>query len=79
MSNRIVSVTETNQNFNKAKVQAKRQRDVIIFKRNKPSLVMLDVDSMGEEFMKEYELLKPKHLSDDILKECRSAFQDLSK
>jgi hypothetical protein len=64
---------------NKVTDQAKGQGDVIIFKQNKSSLVLFDVETLGEEFMKENELLKPKHLSDDILREYRNAFQELLK
>lgn len=78
-SDRIVSVTEANQNFNKVTDQAKRQGDVVIFKRNKPALVLFDVETMGEEFMREYELLKLRHLSEDILQEYKEAYQELSK
>jgi len=79
LSDRIVSVTEANQNFNKVTDQAKRQGDVVIFKRNKPALVMFDVETMGEEFMREYEQLKLKYLSKEIIKEYKSAYQKLSK
>jgi antitoxin Phd len=79
MSDRIVSVTEANQNFNKVTDQAKQLGDVVIFKRNKPALVMFDVETMGEDFMREYEQLKLKYLSEEIMKEYKRAYQELSK
>lgn len=48
-------MTEANQNFTRVAKTANKFGDVVIFKRNKPVYVLLDVETMGEEFIKEYE------------------------
>ena len=45
-SNQIVSMTEANQNFSKVVRQAEENGCVVIFKNNKPKLVLLDIDQM---------------------------------
>lgn len=78
-TNRIASVTEANQNFNKVAQIANKLGDAVIFRRNKAAYVLFDVETMGEEFIKEYEKLKMKHLSEKLLREYNEAYQTLAK
>ncbi len=78
-TNRIVSITEANQNFNKVARNANKFGDTVIFKRNKPAYVLFDIEKMGEDFIKEYEKLKIKYISEDLLKEYDFAYKELAK
>jgi len=79
VTNRIVSMTEANQNFNKVAKTAEKFGDTIIFKRNKPAFVLFDIDKMGEEFMKEYEKMKIRFISENLLNEYEVAYKALAK
>lgn len=74
-----MSVTEANQNFNKVARNAHKFGDTVIFKRNKPAYVLFDVEKMGEDFIKEYEKLKMKYLSEQLIKEYEEAYKVLAK
>jgi antitoxin Phd len=76
---RILSVTTANQNFTKVTQTAKKFGDTIIFKHNKPAYVLFDIEIMGEAFVKEYEKLKMKYLSEKLLNEYEEAYKDLAK
>ncbi|MGD9910101.1 MAG: type II toxin-antitoxin system Phd/YefM family antitoxin [Candidatus Izemoplasmatales bacterium] len=78
-SNRIVSVTEANQNFNKVAKTAEKYGDTVIFRRNKPAFILMDIETMGEEFVNEYEKMKLKYLSDQLLCEYEVAYKTLAK
>ena len=62
LSNQIVSITEANQNFNQVIKKTQKHGDIIIFKRNKPAYILIDIESVGSKFIEEYELLKQKHM-----------------
>jgi len=79
LTHRINSITEANQNFTKVAKNAKKYGDTVIFKRNKPAYVLFDVEKMGEEFIKEYEKLKIKYISENLLKEYEVAYKELAK
>ena len=78
-SNRMVSVTEANQNFNKVAKNAKKLGDTVIFKHNKPTYVLFDIETMGEAFLAEYEKLKMKYLSEALIEEYKEAYKVLVK
>lgn len=78
-TNRIVSVTEANQNFNKVTQTAHKFGDTVIFKRNKPAYVLFDIEKMGEDFIKEYEKLKLKYMSERLFVEYDEAYKVLAK
>ena len=61
LSNQIVSITEANQNFNQVLKKAKSNGDVIIFKRNKPAYIIIDIEAVGHDFIEHYETLKQDH------------------
>jgi len=78
-TNKIISITEANQNFSKVAKTAHKLGEVVIFKRNKPAYVLFDVEKMGEEFIKEYEKLKIKYISENLLKDYHEAYKELAK
>ncbi len=78
-TNRIVSVTEANQNFNKVTKTANKYGDTVIFKRNKAAYVLFDIEKMGPSFTKEYEKLKMKYMSEKLLEEYNEAYRVLAK
>lgn len=78
-TNRIVSVTEANQNFNKVTQTAHKFGDTVIFKRNKPAYVLFDIEKMGEDFIKEYEKLRLKYMSERLFDEYNEAYKALAK
>lgn len=78
-TNKIVSITEANQNFTKVAKIANKFGDTIIFKRNKPAYILFDIEKMGEDFIKEYEKLKFKYISENLLKEYDDAYKELAK
>ena len=41
----IISVTEANQNFSKVSSMVEKNGEAIIFKRNKPKFLMLDINN----------------------------------
>lgn len=76
---KIISITEANQNFTKVTKTANKYGDTIIFKRNKPAYVLFDIEKMGPEFTEAYEALKLKHISEQLLKEYDVAYKALAK
>ena len=78
-SNRIVSITEANQNFSKVVKNANKYGDIVVFKNNKPVYVIVDINKMGPQFIKEYEQLKFKYMSDSLLVEYEEAYKELAK
>lgn len=78
-TNRIVSVTDANQNFTKVTQAAHRYGDVVIFKRNRPTYILLDIAKMGDDFIREYEKLKTLYISEQIMDEYDKAYKALAK
>lgn len=78
-SKKIMSVTEVSQNFKKATEHAKNHGETVIFKRNKPAFILLDIETMGEAFIYEYEKLKLRYISEEIMDEYDEAYQELAK
>lgn len=74
-----MSVTEASQNFNKVTQNAHKYGETFIFKRNKPAYILLDIERMGDEFIKEYEKLKLKHISESLIDEYEEAYKELAK
>lgn len=78
-SNKIVSMTEANQNFTKVAKSAQIYGDTVIFRRNKPAFILFDINKMGEDFMKEYEKIKIRYASENLLNEYEVAYKELAK
>ncbi len=76
-SNRIVSVSEANQNFSKVARLADKAGEVYIFKNNKPKYRLIDIENDTTIEMDENE--KIDFVAMRILKKYRRAFEELAK
>ena len=76
-SNAIVSATEANQNFSKVARMAEAQGHVVVFKNNRPKLLVIDLDTEPQITMTEDEKLE--FVAARILREHRAAFEELAK
>ena len=74
---KILSVTETNQNFSRAAKMADRFGQVVIFKNNKPKYVLYDLESSPQIEMSDEE--KIEFVGRRILKQHLAAFKELAK
>lgn len=76
-TDKIISITEANQNFSKAAKMADQYGDVVIFKNNKPKYVLYEIESSPQVSMTENELIE--FVGRRILKEHLNAFKELAK
>ena len=76
-SNRIVSVTEANQNFSGVARLVDKTGEVIIFKNNKPKYRLVNVDSDAGFGLTDDE--KIDIVAARILKRYKQAFMELAK
>ena len=73
----IVSATEANQNFSKVARLAEKNGRVVVFKNNRPKLLVIDLDTEPQIEMTEDE--KIDFVAARILREHRAAFEELAK
>lgn len=73
----IVTATEANQNFSKVARLAENKGRVVIFKNNKPKLLVIDLDTEPQIEMTEDERFE--FVAARILKEHKAAFEELAK
>ena len=76
-TNSIVSATEANQNFSKVARMAEKNGRVVVFKNNRPKLLVIDLDTEPQIEMTEDE--KIDFVAARILREHRAAFEELAK
>ncbi len=76
-SNAIVSATEANQNFSRVARMAEALGHVVVFKNNRPKLLVIDLDKEPQIDMTEDEKLD--FVAARILREHRAAFEELAK
>lgn len=76
-TNDIVTATEANQNFSRVAKMAEKRGHVVIFKNNRPKLLVIDLDKEPQIEMSEDE--KIEFVAARILKEHRDAFEELAK
>ena len=76
-TNAIVTATEANQNFSKVAKTAERKGHVVLFKNNRPKLLVIDLDTEPQIEMTEDE--KIQFVAERILREHRAAFEELAK
>ena len=76
-SNQIVTATEANQNFSRVSRIAEQKGHVIVFKNNRPKLLIIDLDKEPQIEMTEDEKLE--FVANRILREHRAAFEELAK
>ena len=76
-TNEIVTATEANQIFSRVARMAEKKGRVVIFKNNRPKLLVIDLDKEPQIEMTEDEKLE--FVAARILKEHRAAFEELAK
>lgn len=76
-TNAIVTATEANQNFSKVARMAEQKGRVVVFKNNRPKLLVIDLDTEPQIDMTEDEKLD--FVAARILREHRAAFEELAK
>ena len=76
-TNTIVSATEANQNFSKVAKLAEKKGRVVVFKNNRPKLLVIDLDTEPQIEMSEDEKLD--FVAQRILREHKAAFEELAK
>ena len=73
----IVTATEANQNFSRVVKPAEKKGHVVVFKNNRPKLLVIDLDTEPQIDMTEDE--KIDFVAARILREHRAAFEELAK
>ena len=73
----IVTDTEASQNFPRVARLAEKEGRVVIFKDNRPKLLVIDLDTEPQIEMSEDEKLE--FVAGRILREHRAAFEELAK
>ena len=73
----MVSISEANQNFSRVAKMAEKKGKVVIFKNNRPKLLVIDLDTEPQIEMTEDEKLE--FVAARILREHRAAFEELAK
>ena len=76
-TNAIVTATEANQNFSRVARMAEKKGRVVVFKNNRPKLLVIDLDTAPQTDMTEDEKLE--FVAARILREHRAAFEELAK
>ena len=76
-TNEIVTATEANQNFSKVARIAEKKGRVVVFKNNRPKLLVIDLDTEPQIEMTEDEKLD--FIAARILREHKAAFEELAK
>ena len=76
-SNAIVTATEANQNFSRVAKMAEMKGRVVVFKNNRPKLLVIDLDTEPQIEMTEDEKLE--FVASRILREHKAAFEELAK
>ena len=76
-TNTVVSMTEANQNFSRVAKLAEKLGHVVVFKNNRPKLLVIDLDTEPQIDMTEDEKLE--FVAARILREHKAAFEELAK
>ena len=76
-TNAVFTATEANQNFSKVAKMAEKKGHVVVFKHNRPKLLVIDLDTEPQIEMTEDE--KIRFVADRILREHKAAFEELAK
>ena len=76
-TNAVFTATEANQNFSRVARMAEKRGRVLVFKQNRPKLLVIDLDTEPQIEMSEDEKLRFGAWR--ILNEHRAAFEELAK
>lgn len=74
---KIITITEANQNFSKAVRIADKNGEAVIFKNNKPKYILTNIEASPQIEMTDEE--KIEFVGRRILKEHLNAFRELAK
>jgi antitoxin Phd len=74
---KMVSISEANQNFSKIAKLVDEDKSVVILKNNKPKYILLDFEEFSKGALNEEEKLD--NIADRILNENMEAFKELAK
>lgn len=74
---KIVSISEANQNFSKVAKLVDEDKSVVIMKNNKPKYILLDFEEFSKGAMSDEEKLD--EIAERILSENLEAFKELAK
>ena len=72
----IVTATEANQNFSRISKMAEKKGHIVVFKNNRPKLLVIDLDTEPQIEMTEDE--KIDFVAARILREHKAAFEELA-
>lgn len=75
--NKIVSMSEANQNFSRVAQKVDQSGEVYIFENNKPKYKLIDIENNNSIEMTDDE--KIDFVANRILKKYRKAFEELAK
>lgn len=73
----IVTATQANQNFSKIAKIAEKKGHIVVFKNNRPKLLLIDLDTEPQIEMSDDEKLE--FVAGRILREHKAAFEELAK
>ena len=76
-TNAVFTATEANQNFSRLARMAEKKGRVLVFKQNRPKLMVIDLDKEPQIEMSEDERFL--FVAQRILREHRAAFEELAK
>ena len=76
-TNAVFTATEANQNFSRVARMAEKKGRVLVFKQNRPKLMVIDLDTEPQIEMTEDERFL--FVAQRILREHRAAFEELAK
>ena len=76
-TNAIVTATEANQNFSRVAKMAEQKGRVVVFKNNRPKLLVIDLDIEPQIELSDDE--KFQVVTQRILREHKAAFEELAK
>ena len=76
-TNAIVTLTEADQDFSRVAKMAEEKGHIVIFKNDRPKLLVIDLDTEPQIEMTEDEKLE--FVATRILREHRAAFEELAK
>ena len=76
-TNAIVTLTEADQDFSRVAKMAEKKGHIVIFKNDRPKLLVIDLDMEPQIEMTEDEKLE--FVAARILREHKAAFEELTK
>lgn len=76
-TNKIVTITDANQNFSKVARMVDEEKSVVILKNNKPKYIIIEYDEFTKEAKTDEEKLD--EIAERVLSKNIEAFRELAK